>query len=63
MSGYNSQRYHEPVTKPTRMRKVDSRGADIIENQESKESRKSIENEKLKVETEKKVSEAALKRD
>ena len=35
---------------------------EYIENREQEESRKSTEDEKLKVETEKKVSEAALKR-
>ena len=35
-------------------------GAGGIANQEQEESRKSIEDEKLKVENEKKVSEAAL---
>ena len=45
--------------------KVESRrraGAGSIANREPEESRKSIEDEKLKVETEKKVSEATLKR-
>ena len=35
---------------------------EYIENREQEESRKSIEDEKVKVEREKKVSEAALKR-
>ena len=54
---------HEAYKNEKKWRADIEQGAGIIANREQEESRKSIEDEKLKVKTEKKVSKAALKSD